>query len=308
MAPRRYRNEADLQFAKLAWAARIGLMHRDRVVRWLVGLDEPSAAALTEVVEQRDALFDDLCAARRAGASLNLPESPPAPHYADPAWLLPPIRSYADQLRIWNRKFTFTGPPFDRISKHARQVCGPLLRPQDEQWQPDLPAHRQCWGVAPWASDIRAGRPLTIEERQREILTASAAPGLSRHHWGTDADLFTTEVAPWLDPDRLLGVHAWLAGGDSGRTRPHAARYGFIQPFTADSGGYGPPFSTRRGHMAEPWHWSYFPIAQALLEFALAPENFIEAKLHALWQGEQFSFVRRYWRDYLFNVNSTASF
>jgi hypothetical protein len=306
MARRQYQDQAELQAAKLAWAGRLHALEPGRVLRWLVGLDEPPAAAITEVVSQRDAMLDQLRADAGAGAGVNLPESPPGPHYADPAWMAPPVRSYQQQLAIWNRKFAFTGRPFDRVSEHARRVCGALLRPGDRQWRPELPAHRQCWGVAPWPPGAH-GRPLTAEERQAEILMASAAPGLSRHHWGTDADLFSDETAPWSDPDHLLGVYLWLAGDGEGR-RPHAATYGFIQPFTADSGGYGPPLSARRGHMPEPWHWSYFPIAQALLEFARAHEEAVQAELHRLWQGEQFGHVRRHWRDYLFNVNATAWF
>ena len=306
MTVRHYTDETDLEDAKLGWACRLRSIHPERVLDWIIGVEQPPASALAEVAEQRHAMLDHLLAACRAIGAIKLPAPPSGPYDADQAWVLPPLRNFPSQLSIWNRKYAFKGPAFDRISEHARNVCGPLLRPDDEQWQPALPRHRSCWGVAPWPEGAEGGRSLTADERQVEILTASAAPGISRHHWGTDADLFSVELAPWSDPAGLRGVHSWLAGGDG--MHPHAAGFGFVQPFTADSGGYGPPYSARRGHMAEPWHWSYLPIAQALLEFSLAHQELLEAKLDALWQGQQFSYIRRHWRDYLCHVNTAAWF
>lgn len=107
-----------------------------------------------------------------------------------------------------------------------------------------------------------AGGPLVIDslspaEQLRAILRFSALPGSSRHHWGTDLDVFDAaaiepgyqlqlspaEVAPGgiFDP-----LHRWLdqrmAAGESG---------GFFRPYSRDRGGVAP----------ERWHLSYAPLS-----------------------------------------------
>jgi D-alanyl-D-alanine carboxypeptidase-like protein len=64
----------------------------------------------------------------------------------------------------------------------------------------------------PPLSDMRSpymparARALDDNERQFEILQASSAPGISRHHWGTDFDLFDSDMNPelWTVGDHLL--------------------------------------------------------------------------------------------------------
>lgn len=98
---------------------------------------------------------------------------------------------------------------------------------------------------------------LTLDERVAAILRFSALPGGSRHHWGTDLDVYDAgavgddyrlqlsqaEVAPGGVFDAL---HCWLdmrfAGG-TGR--------GFYRPYDRDRGGVAP----------ERWHLSYAPLA-----------------------------------------------
>jgi LAS superfamily LD-carboxypeptidase LdcB len=98
---------------------------------------------------------------------------------------------------------------------------------------------------------------LAPKEQLRAILRYSALPGSSRHHWGTDLDVFDAsaiesdyqlqlsplEVAPGgvFDP-----LHCWLdqrmAAGASG---------GFYRPYRLDRGGVAP----------ERWHLSYAPLS-----------------------------------------------
>lgn len=107
-----------------------------------------------------------------------------------------------------------------------------------------------------------AGAPLDIaqlSERQRvfAILRWSALPGASRHHWGTDLDVYDAAALPagqvlQLDASECVagGVfadfHQWLgqriAGGEA---------YGFYRPYSEDRGGVAP----------EPWHISFAPEA-----------------------------------------------
>ncbi len=106
------------------------------------------------------------------------------------------------------------------------------------------------------------GNPLNINDlSQREkvfaILRWSALPGASRHHWGTDLDIYGAKN---LDPDYQLQLtvaetdtggpfaefHRWLDGDLQRDDNP------FYRPYAQDLGGIAP----------EPWHLSYAPLAQ----------------------------------------------
>ena len=106
------------------------------------------------------------------------------------------------------------------------------------------------------------GRPLdtlALQERERvyAILRWSALPGGSRHHWGTDMDVFDAAA---LEPGQNLALtreetqgdgpmaplHRWLDGWLSSGDNP-----GFYRPYDRDRGGVAP----------EPWHLSYRPSA-----------------------------------------------
>jgi LAS superfamily LD-carboxypeptidase LdcB len=88
------------------------------------------------------------------------------------------------------------------------------------------------------------------------ILRWSALPGASRHHWGTDMDVYDAgAVAPGYEPElteeesatRFHDLHQWLD------THMHA--FGFYRPYARDLGGVAP----------EPWHLSYAPVATGYL-------------------------------------------
>jgi len=89
------------------------------------------------------------------------------------------------------------------------------------------------------------------------ILLWSALPGASRHHWGTDLDVFD---ANQIDVP-CAKLHAWLV--------ENAHDFGFYFPFQQGQSAVSP----------EPWHISYFPVAQLLLpqfdraELAILLEN-----------------------------------
>lgn len=98
------------------------------------------------------------------------------------------------------------------------------------------------------------------------ILRWSALPGASRHHWGTDMDVYDVAAVPeGYDPkltvaeseERFGALHAWL---DS-----HMQAFGFFRPYATDRGGVAP----------EPWHLSYAPRASEYFE-ALTLESLRE--------------------------------
>lgn len=90
------------------------------------------------------------------------------------------------------------------------------------------------------------------------ILRWSALPGASRHHWGTDLDVFdrcglsADYPSPQLtaaecEPGGAFGeFHRWL---DATLRDPRAD---FYRPYAQDHGGVA----------CEPWHISYRPLAQ----------------------------------------------
>jgi len=133
------------------------------------------------------------------------------------------FRDFATQLNIWNRKWRGERPLLSRDGQ-------PLNR-----------------------SDLSDAEMVDV------ILTWSAIPGGSRHHWGTDVDVIDAATMPSGYQVRLVteeyaadGVfaklNAWLD------TNLH--RFGFFRPFHTDRGGVSP----------EPWHISYAPVSMPALE------------------------------------------
>ncbi len=98
---------------------------------------------------------------------------------------------------------------------------------------------------------------LSPREKLESILRYSALPGASRHHWGTDLDVYDAAAVPadyrvQLTPQEVApgGVfdafHCWLDERIAARQS-----HGFFRPYGEDRGGVAP----------ERWHLSYAPIA-----------------------------------------------
>ncbi|MCW6016460.1 M15 family metallopeptidase [Serratia marcescens] len=148
------------------------------------------------------------------------------------------FRDFDRQLAIWNGKFCGQRPVLDKDSQ-------PI--------------------------DVA---PLSAAERCEAILRWSALPGASRHHWGSDLDVYDPSLLPegqklQLEPweyeegGYFAPLNQWLTA--------HMAEFGFYRPFTEDSGGVA----------VEPWHLSYRPLAQEA-EHLLTP-----ALLLAAWQDKE---------------------
>ena len=124
--------------------------------------------------------------------------------------------------------------------------------------------------LAIWNAKAEGGRPVlgansqpvNIEELSpwqlcQAILRWSALPGASRHHWGTDIDVYDSAavnenyVVQLVDAEVMSGgpfapLHNWLDQQiDSGNAE------GFFRPYQIDRGGIAP----------ERWHLSYAPLA-----------------------------------------------
>lgn len=125
---------------------------------------------------------------------------------------------------------------------------------QCEIWNGKARGERPVYGDAD--ERVLLGQ-LPHAERVHAILRFSALPGTSRHHWGSDLDVFdaaavapgyqlqlcAAEVAPGglFDP-----LHRWL---DERMAADQSQ--GFFRPYAADNGGVAP----------ERWHLSHAPCA-----------------------------------------------
>ncbi|ABS25636.1 M15 family metallopeptidase [Anaeromyxobacter sp. Fw109-5] len=100
---------------------------------------------------------------------------------------------------------------------------------------------------------------LSPEQRVFALLRWTALPGASRHHWGTDLDVFDrSALSPGAEPllerreaehgGTFARLHAWLD--------ENLDRFGFFRPYDRDRGGVRP----------EPWHLSYAPVSRHLQE------------------------------------------
>lgn len=109
---------------------------------------------------------------------------------------------------------------------------------------------------------------LTDIDKVKAILRYSALPGTSRHHWGTDIDVYSPSQ---LSNDKSLQLEYWeYAKGGPFEKLTHwltqnAYKYNFFFPYQKFQGGVA----------AEPWHLSYAPLAnehhQALMSGILMP-------------------------------------
>jgi LAS superfamily LD-carboxypeptidase LdcB len=100
---------------------------------------------------------------------------------------------------------------------------------------------------------------LSADDILDAILSWSAIPGGSRHHWGSDIDVVDEAAIPdgykvqlvpsEYAPDGIFGkLNRWLDD--------NANRFGFFRPYRSDRGGV----------MPEPWHISYAPVSMSALE------------------------------------------
>jgi LAS superfamily LD-carboxypeptidase LdcB len=85
----------------------------------------------------------------------------------------------------------------------------------------------------------------------QKILDFSAAPGTSRHHWGTEIDINNANPQ-YFNTEEGEEVYNWLA--------KNAWEFGFCQPYTAK--GTDRP----TGYNEEKWHWSYVPLSKNFTE------------------------------------------
>lgn len=134
------------------------------------------------------------------------------------------------------------------------------FRSYDQQlqiWKNKCAGKRDLWNQT--GTEKLEYHSLTPIMLLKTIMRWSAIPGASRHHWGTDMDIYDHNALPSPDykiemiPEEvndngIFGpLHRWLderiEDGES---------FGFFRPYSQDKGGIAP----------ERWHMSFAPLSQ----------------------------------------------
>ncbi len=135
------------------------------------------------------------------------------------------FRDFERQKAIWNAKFTGQRKVHDDTST-------PIELAGMDEWQ-------KCQAILRW----------------------SALPGLSRHHWGTEIDIYDPDLLP---QGKALQLEPWeyeLGGYFYTLTewlKDHAPKFGFSFCFL------NLPEQYLFGR--EPWHLTYLPLSQTLAQ------------------------------------------
>ncbi len=123
-------------------------------------------------------------------------------------------------------------------------------------WRAKLAGERPVYDNMEQLVDIQQ---FSERDKLYTILHFSALPGTSRHHWGTDLDVFDS-AAISEDYKLQLTPAEYAATGPFYRAERwlhlHAKNFGFFRPYRQYNGGVA----------AEPWHLSYAPLAKNYLQ------------------------------------------
>ena len=119
----------------------------------------------------------------------------------------------------------------------------------------------------------------------KRILTYSAMPCTSRHHWGTDIDINMLDNN-YFEKGLGLREYTWL--------KENASKFGFCQTYTKKD-------SLRpTGYNEEKWHWSYLPLANELTN---AYERQVTPDLIKGFKGASFSDSLNIIQEYVLGIN-----
>ena len=141
-------------------------------------------------------------------------------------------------------------------------------------------------------------RGLSHQNTIDKIIEYSTIPGTSRHHWGTDLDIIDTTKGFPKNP--LSEVH-FNEGGSMRKFKlwldENSEKYGFHLVYTNEVG--------RKGFKYEPWHFSYKPIAEKMLNEYLALDLKTILTQNNLMGSEHFTdeFIKKYKNENILDIN-----
>tara|TARA_R110002050_G_scaffold156128_5_gene284062 strand:+ start:3000 stop:3722 length:723 start_codon:yes stop_codon:yes gene_type:complete len=128
------------------------------------------------------------------------------------------------------------------------------------------------------------------------ILLFSALPGTSRHHWGTDIDVYAENL--------LNGEKLQLEPWEYDKTGPMAKLSSWLTDNAGKFGFYFPYDQFRGGVAIEPWHLSYAPLAkqyQSVLNIELL--QVLLAKTNIAGQKMITKHIPQIFKQYINNIN-----
>ncbi len=128
---------------------------------------------------------------------------------------------------------------------------------------------------------------LPLSEKLAAVLRFSALPGCSRHHFGTDFDVYAADRLPC--GQKLQLTCREYANGS------YFFEFGEFLKENLEAFGFIRPFSGRGFVAAEPWHISYFPKAErmvAVFDYKLAQLKLKQTD--AYWADVACEFVERH--------------
>ena len=122
-------------------------------------------------------------------------------------------------------------------------------------------------------------------ERFKKILEYSAAPGTSRHHFGTDIDINSVDPV-YFETEKGQKEYGWLV--------TNAPEFGFCQTYNQKGS------NRLNGYNEEKWHWSYVPISKQLIE---EYKNLIKDEDIKGFLGEEFVPQMNLINNYVLSIN-----
>ncbi|MEG0930241.1 MULTISPECIES: M15 family metallopeptidase [Weeksellaceae] len=141
-------------------------------------------------------------------------------------------------------------------------------------------------------------KDLTPEKNIQKIIEYSTIPGTSRHHWGTDLDIIHSTTGIPTDP---LNEKHFNKGGSMEKFKEwldkNSEKYGFYLVYTNNP--------SRKGFKYEPWHFTYKPLSQKMLQDYIKLDLNTILKTEKLAGSQSFTpeFINQYKKEQILDIN-----
>lgn len=164
----------------------------------------------------------------------------------------------------------------------------------DQKWQGQRPLYSA-------QGQLLDGATLGVEQKIAAILTWSALPGASRHHWGTDLDVYDRIAINKSGQKLQLVPDEYCQNGPCSPLSQwlieHGDTFGFYLPYRVYNGGVS----------AEPWHISYRPVAEKIQQLhTLSGLHDLIATEHLCGQNQILSRLPMLYQRYILNRGTNA--
>jgi len=139
---------------------------------------------------------------------------------------------------------------------------------------------------------------LLATENIKKIIEYSTIPGTSRHHWGTDIDIYQTNVK---QPKGLLLENNFHNNGAFCKLKEwmdlYAKDFGFYLVYT--------DLPKRKGFKYEPWHYTYKPLSSKYLKDYKQLNVVKILQTDKLLGSDYFSeeFINQYTKENILDIN-----